>query len=295
MIDEERQSSWGILIALYVFCAGVGGGVFLFSLVMDLLGVYSPVARWGAIAGPILVITGALLLLFDLGSAGRAYRLFTSPSTLMSSWMARGAWILLAFIVFGLAYALPAFRPFAWLPWAQSAALRDVFGIVAGILSLLVIVYPGFLFGVLKSVPFWNNGILPLLFFFSGLETGIALLVLIGLSSGSFQTADLHLLATGDIIFIALLLVILGVYLETARHSSMAARSSLRLLKAAVFVFGVVIFGLLLPLALLSASYFLSDHSVIRFLAMTASILLLLGAFSLRYSVIRAGVQSGVL
>jgi len=116
MINPERQQNWGWPAAIYVFLAGTGGGVFLLSLILNGMGWYEPVARIGALIGPLLVWMGTLFLLMDLGSVAKVYRLFSSASPFRTSWMARGAWILTAFVICGLAYSLPLFRIVSMAP-----------------------------------------------------------------------------------------------------------------------------------------------------------------------------------
>lgn len=290
-MNEKRQSSWGWLVAIYVFLAGVGGGTFLCSYILDCLDRYGSVAKVGALTGPLLVLAGALFLLFDLGSATKAFRLFTAPSTLMSSWMSRGAWILTAFIILGLTYALPAFSLFEWLPLSGPSSLRQSIGALAALLSIGVVIYPGFLFGVLKSVPFWNTSALPLLFFVSGLETGIAVLVLIDITiSTPVVAAGLHVMGAVDTALIVLLAIVLGAYIEIVRHSGVTAGESVQLLKRPLFIYGVLILGLLLPLGLLVGSLSLFDPQSLPVVAGLADVLLLSGGLLLRYSVIEAGV-----
>jgi len=160
---------------------------------------------------------------------------------------------------------------------------------------VVVLVYPGFLLGVIRSIPFWNTSALPLLFFLSGLDTGIALLVVIGLFfPASFGVDGFHLLGTGDIVLIFLLLIVLGAYIEIARQSGDAAAASVRLLRTPVFIGGVVITGVILPLALLLYSFFVTHVITLRILAGIASVLLLAGGLFLRYSVVRSGVHIAV-
>lgn len=295
MVSAERQQSWGWIVAIYIFLAGVGGGAFLFSFILNVIGMYEPVARIGALVGPVLVLLGTFFLLVDLGSVARAYRLFTTPSTLLASWMIRGAWILAAFIIFGLAYSLPSFSLFERLPWNQTSSLGQGIGMVAALLSILVVIYPGFLLGVLESIPFWNTPILPPLFFLSGLDTGIAVLVLIALAVPASLGADgFHLLGAGDIVFIFLLLVMLGAYLEIVRQSGITARASISLLKTPLFIGGVILLGLLVPLGLLLYAIFVTDAFTLRITAGITAVLLLAGGLLLRYSVIRAGVRIAV-
>src|SRR5271157_629818 len=210
MSPIEKQKSWGWMIVLYIFLAGLGGGTFLFSFILLFTGKYERIARIGALIGPLVVLLASAMLLLDLGSPSRAYRLFTTPKTLMTSWMTRGAWILTGFIIFGLVYALPAFSVFNWLPWTQASGLGHGIGIMAAILSVIVPIYPGLLLGVIKSIPLWNTSALPPMFFLSGLDTGIASLVLISMFlQSAIDIGGFHLLGAIDIVLIALLLVAL--------------------------------------------------------------------------------------
>jgi formate-dependent nitrite reductase membrane component NrfD len=294
MNKAEGQKNWGWLIVLYVFLAGLGGGTFLFSFVLNFISKYTEVARLGALIGPVVVLLGTVLLLFDLGSAGRAYRLFTNPATLVSSWMIRGAWILTAFIIFGLAYALPAFEAFSWLPWTQNSGLGQALGLIGAFLGIIVPVYPGLLFGVIRSIPFWNTSALPPLFFLSGLDTGIALLGLLSLSFQGIGIEGLHQLGITGIILIILVLISLATYIEIVRQVGVAAAKSVRLLKSVTFILGVVVLGLLVPLILLFFSIGTYDLQAARILEGVTAILVLLGGLLLRYTVVTSGVRMTV-
>jgi formate-dependent nitrite reductase membrane component NrfD len=292
MNQAERQRSWGWMIILYIFLAGLGGGTFLFSFVLLFISKYEAVARIGALIGPLVVLLASGLLLFDLGSPSRAYRLFTTPKTLTSSWMSRGAWILTAFIILGLAYALPAFNLFSWLPWTQTSGWGHGIGIAAGLLSLIVPIYPGLLLGVIKSIPLWNTSALPPIFFFSGLDTGIAVIVLVSLFlPAAIDVAGFHLLGTIDIVLIILLMVALFAYIEIVRQAGTTAAASVRLLKTPLFIGGVVIAGMILPLVLLIISVSIPDITSIRILDGIAGVLILTGALLLRFSVVTSGLR----
>jgi len=291
----EGQKSWGWLVVIYVFLAGCGGGTFLFSYMLTLLGWYQPVARVGLLAGPVLVAVGSMLLIFDLGSPTRCYRLFTTPRTLTSSWMIRGSWILSAFMVLGLAYGLPSFSLFAWLPWSKASSVGQFFGGAAALLAVFVPIYPGLLLGVIKSVPLWNTPALPLLFFLSGLDTGVALLALISAAiPAAIGVEGFHLLAGADIALITLLFIALLVYIELTRQRGKTAAQSVHLLRRPLFIVGVIVCGMVVPLALLIASTLASNADLIVAVEAPAGILVLLGGLLLRYSVIASGVRLAV-
>ena len=56
--------------------------------------------------------------------------------------------------------------------------MAHVIGIVA---AFAVAAYTGFLLGVVKAYPLWNNAILPILFVVSALSAGLAATSLVGL------------------------------------------------------------------------------------------------------------------
>lgn len=285
----ERQTTFGWLVAADLFLAGTGAGVFLSSFMLDVLNKYEPLARVGAILGPILVLLGTSLLMAELGTKTKFYRLFSNPS----SWMTRGTWILTAFIIFSLAYSLPSFGLFAWLPWNKATALGGFIGIVAAIFAVLAATYTGFLLGVLKRIPFWNTPVLPLLFLFSGLQTGMAILLLISpffaATLGRELPGALRLFVIVEIALSLLQLLMLGAYLEVARHGNRSAAESVGLLKMPLFIAGVVVIGLLVPLGLLFYGAMATD--LLSTLAVIAGILLLAGGVLLRYSIVRVGVR----
>jgi formate-dependent nitrite reductase membrane component NrfD len=295
MNQAERQRSWGWPIIFYIFLAGLGGGTFLFSYILLFMGKYEPIARIGATVGPLVVLFASILLILDLGSPVRAYRLFTTPKTLMTSWMTRGAWILTAFIILGLAYALPAFSLFSWLPWNQASSWGQGIGIAAAVLSVIVPIYPGLLLGVIKSIPLWNTSALPPIFFLSGLDTGIAVLVMVSIFlPAAIDVAGFHLLGTIDIVLIILLLVALFAYIEIVRQSGITAAASIHLLKTPLFIGGVVIAGMILPLVLVIISVSIRDIQSIRILDGIAGFLILIGALLLRFSVVTSGIHRSV-
>ncbi|MCX8022557.1 MAG: polysulfide reductase NrfD [Syntrophorhabdaceae bacterium] len=287
----EGQKEWGWLIVLYVFLAGMGGGSFLFSFIMLFIDRYSEVARIGAFVGPLLVLIGSALLLIDLGSAKRAYLLFTTPSTVLSSWMVRGAWIITAFIILGTAYALPSFETFEGLPWNQKSGFGLGLGVVAAISGLTVAIYPGFLLGIIKSIPLWNTSALPPLFFLSGLDTGLAVIVLIALPFPSIGVEGLHLLGAIEAGLIVFMLVALSAYIEIVRKAGATAALSIRLLLNPFFIGFVLLGGLLMPLFVFIWGAYVKDPKVVSLLHGMASVLILAGGLALRWSVIRSGVR----
>jgi formate-dependent nitrite reductase membrane component NrfD len=286
---QERQTTFGWLVSADLFLSATGGGVFLISFILDLLNKYEPVARIGGILGPILVLIGASFLVAEIGSKAKLYKLFFNFN--LSSWMSRGTWILTIFIIFGLAYSLTAFTAFGWLPWSKATALGLGIGMVAALFAGLATSYTGFLFGVVKGIPFWNMPILPLLFFLSGLCTGIAIILAIASFYNTIGVTGFHQLGAAGTVLILLQLLALGGYLEIARHSGVTSAESVHLLKTPLFIGGVVMVGLLVPFCLLAYSLAVRNMLILSILGGVSSVLLLIGGLFQRYCIVRAGVS----
>lgn len=290
MLSLEKQTAFGWLVSVDSFLAGTGAGVFLGSFMLDMFDKYEPVSRVGAVLGPVMVLGGSLLLIADLGTKAKVYRLFSNSS----SWMSRGTWIMVIFIIFGLGYSLPSLNLFAWLPWSKTALLGNIIGVVAAVAAVLMLIYTGLVLAVIKRIPFWSTPSLPLLFLFSGLSTGIACLLLIApffqTSIGQEIVTLLRTLVIAEVILILVQLVVLATYLEIAKSGEVSVVESVRSLKTPLFISGVIALGLVVPLGLLFGIAVASDISVLSGLAWATGTLLLIGGILLRYSIIRAGV-----
>jgi|SRR5438094_10174860 len=112
---------WGILIVNYLFLGGLSAGIFFVSALATYLqqrdeAAYARIARYGAMMAPWPVAIGSLLLIFDLGSWYRFYKLFVHFR--WQSPMSIGSWLLVFFTL----VALVNF----WACCLRSAAVRSL-------------------------------------------------------------------------------------------------------------------------------------------------------------------------
>ncbi len=124
----------------------------------------------------------------------------------------------------------------------------------------------------------------------SGLNAGIAILQLLALGL-PVTVAGLHLLATAGVIIIVLLLVTLAAYVEVVRHSGRTGEASVRRLRSALFVLGVPVLGLGVPLVLSAVGLGLTDLTQIRALEAISAVLVLEGTLLLRHAVVTSGIR----
>jgi formate-dependent nitrite reductase membrane component NrfD len=275
----ERQKAFGWPIAIDIFLGGTGGAVFFISFLLEQAHRYASLAQIGAVIGPVLVMLGVVILFFDLSVKTRAYGLLSN----MSSWMARGTLFIILFTGCSLIYAVPGF----WLQdWKTIPAIR-IIGILAAIFSLLVGVYPGFMFSFIKRIPIWNRSALPVVFVSSSLCAGIAILLLISPFVTLEATNTMNFLTLLAIVLIAIQLYITIVFFMIVRQEGNKEAASASLLKKPLFIIGGIIIGLALSLVLFVYQGNTQGAPGI----ILAAILMLFCNLIFRYIILRSGLR----
>lgn len=284
MHHEVVHHVWGLPVALDLFFAGLGAGLFLVAAMADFFGGdrYRGVRRVGGVLAPWPVLLGVLLLVVDLGSPLRFWEFvlrhdFSLPilNYLPSSVMSTGTWLLVIFTIISLCYfVLSLIR---W-PFKGDEIIRRVIGVIGLPFGLLVTIYTGVLIAG-TAIPLWNTPMLPVVFVGSAILAGLALIVLVlglrplvGLVPTEESTMDTLVLAQTGLAILVLVLSL--VYLAVAPGAS----------SALWWVF-VVVLGLGVPLM-----YGVVKSKVKAPVVLPAvSFLALLGAFFLRYTILMSG------
>lgn len=280
-LGTRQQLEWRWLVILALFLTGSGAGLFFLSLIPG----YIP----GMSLGVVLVVAGAFFLFGDLSRKKAVFYLLARPQ---SSWMSRGVIGISAFAILGLFYILLLANNTGWTtlgaPWTGGSAGMIVFGIIVAIAALFVGAYPGFLIGNMRPVSFWNGAYLPSLFLTSALLGGFGLLYLLPLNWQGLSW--LHYLPEAGIgLIIFELLLLLGlVWLPqagtTGESVGLLTRGPLRV----QFYGGLLTLGLIVPLIIAGI---VSIVTGMAYLMVIEGFLHLFGVFTLRYLILRAGVQ----
>jgi len=275
MINYTRQTEWidrrGIFLWIAFYAGGLGGGLYLVSLFFNSL--WGMFISWLIIA----VIKGGAHLIY-LGKPLRFWRIITRPST---SWLARGIIFVFTFIIFTAVQL-------AFSYWLPGGAAEIAFKVLAGIAALAVMVYTGFVLNTVKSVPFWNSTLLPLLFVLCGVLGGFGLSVIIALNGGNIALSAAETGSRWLLIINALLIVI---YLWTAANREATGKKSvmeqMRGSLAPVFWMGIVLLGIIIPLTIAFTS--LITGEIPPAFLITGVICEVIGGLALRYCVLKAG------
>jgi len=281
MVKYQQQKDWidgrGNFIAFAFFLGGISGGLYLAAAYFDnLLGMF---IAW------LLAACMGVSYMIHLSHPMRFWRMFMKPKT---SWIARGFIFIMLFIGFTTIQLILS----QWVPQATGAitALK----VVAGFFAFAQSIYTGFAVSYVSAIKVWNSAIVPVLFVTCGVSGGLAILLAIMIGQDSSQIVALENIIRVVLIAFA---VIVGVYLWNATYSSTAAKDAvIRLIGGALaplFWIGVFLFGIVIPVAVSVATYWVHDAS--SGLLITAVVSEIIGGLALRFAVLKAGVYTPLL
>ncbi|KUO64074.1 MAG: oxidoreductase [Gracilibacter sp. BRH_c7a] len=251
---------WHWLIVIYLFLGGLGAGAYLTSFAAEKgwLGKDSSLSRAGYFIAAPVVAFGTVLLVFDLGQGLHKPWLLIRLLSNFSSVMTWGVYILSAFIMVGLLKGYFAFIKKSapkLLSWAGA------------ILALATGAYTGLLLSVVEAVPFWNSGLMPVLFVTSALSTGLSVTSLLApwLEKGNFKEGregEAHIYLIGaELIIVAIFFGMMnsGVYGAVGQESAELLISGVYALIFWGYFIGL---GLLFPLVVFMIPYLRSKQAV---------------------------------
>lgn len=301
---------WHGPIALYLFLLGLSAGATMVGLALKRWIITGPAWKNGfiravALIAPVGILISLGILIMHLTKPMDFWKLMFNYN--LSSVMSVGVIMFQIYTTILFVWLAMVFQP-ALEPLMGNGKLRTWFNILLNLLnkyetaielSLALLAaalgaYTGFLLSALKTYPMLNNPWLPLLFFFSGLSSGAAGTMLLGVTA--FRES-VHSLAAQwvhnmekPIIFAELLVlgIFFGWLISAGGRAEVAALAAVGSgFWALVFWVGVVAIGLIAPLAMHTLTPANLQHRVSFVIVLTASSLL--GVVSLRYFMLYAG------
>ena len=277
---------WGPLIAWYLFLAGASAGAFLTAAFVEAKYPDSNKMRIaGRIIAPVFLGLGLLMLMIDaeagLHNPLRFFWLISNPGSVMTL----GVYFICVFMPVALVSALLEVlkKPVPkWLTWV---------GIV---FAFAVAAYTGFLLGVVKAFPLWNNAVLPILFVVSALSAGLAATSLVGLLVDRERFEQMWLIKKSHVILSAIEMVVLATMLVIVSAGSVEGAASVYSLVAGqyapAFWGGIVLLGLVAPFIIEGYPVFITKRVETSMTSMVVSVIgeagVLVGGFMLRLLVV---------
>jgi formate-dependent nitrite reductase membrane component NrfD len=302
MVKPMAQTEWikgkGLLVWLAEVFSALGTGLYLVSLFFGIKEEFALTAFWAGIFGWLMIAVFKLPLhLAYLGKPFRFYRSFPPFSAAWkTSWFARG----IVFTMMFLGFALVQLVMQGLIAYDVSTgggvwAANYILMVLSGVFCVMTAIYCGFAMSYCKSVPFWNTGLLPIVFLFMGVADGLALIMAVGLVTGE---EVIHTAESATRIMLILNSLLIVAYLVNANYQSETAELSVRELVrghvAWVFWLGIVLLGIIVPFAISVGSYFTGEEATTGLLVF-AIICHTIGAFSLKYGVLKVGIYRPLL
>ena len=175
--DVAHARPWGWKVSGYLWTKSIAAGVFLVAALAPWLALADDsMATLGLpLAGLLFLGLTTLLLVGDLKRPERFLSILWRPN--WTSWLARGAFVLVGFGGLGTAWLLAAWAApgsawLDWLRWPLVAAAAAGAG------------YSGFLFAQAKGRDFWQSPLLPLHFVVQAAVAGLAIASLLAAIAG---------------------------------------------------------------------------------------------------------------
>jgi Ni/Fe-hydrogenase subunit HybB-like protein len=318
---------WSLMIVMYPFVTGLVAGAFLVSSFYHVFGreEFRPLGRFALAAAFCFLAVATVPLLNHLGHPERGINIMITPN--FSSAMAGfGILYVTYFIILLLEiwfvfrvdivrsaaeatgfkrrfYATLALGVYDISPSAQEID-RNVIRVLAAIgipMACLLHGYVGFLFGALKSNPWWSTPLMPVIFLFSAMVSGIAMLIILyqiamKLKGALIERATISAMARWLWLFMIMsltleLLEIMTLGYEKAEEWEVISHLLTHQLSISFISVQMVLGGLipfiLLMLVVLMDRYM--DDRIRNTLTMVSSLLLLLQVFSMRWNVVIGG------
>ncbi len=326
MYPNEVELQWGILIVLYPYITGLVAGAFILASLERVFNVKAvkPTYRLALLTALAFLLVAPLPLQLHLGHPERSLEMYLTPHT--SSAMAMFGFVYLWYLMVVLLLEI-------WLDYREdivllsrsrtgvmrwvyraltlgsqniSPAARRIddrvgwFITVIGIPSAFLLHgYVGFIFGSVKANPWWSTPLMPIVFLFSAMVSGIAAVLLLYAVIWRLKGLRVEISCLDTIAKYLLYVFLVDFSLEMLDlvHRIYEADESFRSLDFMVHtrLYGsqVVLqiwLGTILPICLLALTQVVRLREPIRKgIYITASALTLIGIFAMRWNVVIGG------
>ena len=323
---NEVEIHWSILVVVYPYLTGLVAGAFILASLVKVFNVkeVQSVYRLAMLTALAFLLIAPLPLLIHLGHPERSYEIFLSPNftSAMAMFGFVYAWylmmVLLLEIWFTYRKELVVWSqekpvPLRWIYRVLALFSRDtspasvafdkkmvkaitIIGIPS---AFLLHGYVGFIFGSIKVNPWWSSVLMPIVFLFSAIVSGIALVIMLYMVITLYRgrTIDMPCLDTmASYLFYAVIVDFSLEFLDFI-HRLYESEESIKILSYLVmnklFISLVVIqvfLGMLVPLGIMVGTrLFRLGAELRKLLYFVAVILIQIGIFATRWNVVIGG------
>ncbi len=326
MYPNEVELQWSVLIVLYPFLTGLVAGAFILASLERVFRVQAvkPTYRLALLTALAFLLVAPLPLQLHLGHPERSYEMYLTPhrTSAMAMFGFVYLWYLLAVLVFEiwldyrrdivlLAQSTVGWRRLLYRVMTLgssniSARALEVDERMGWLITLIGIPsafllhgYVGFIFGSIKANPWWSTPLMPVVFLFSAMVSGIALVMLLYmlLTWLRKQTIDMHCVDTVARYLLYTFIIDFSLEMLDLIHRVYEADESFRSLDFMVHtklytsqIVVQIMLGTVTPIVLLAVTQVLHLGEGLRKNIYTiAGLLTLVGIFAMRWNVVIGG------
>jgi Ni/Fe-hydrogenase subunit HybB-like protein len=326
MYPNEIGLHWSVLIVLYPFITGLVAGAFILASLERVFRVEAvkPTYRLALLTALSFLLVAPLPLQLHLGHPERSPEMYFTPhsTSAMAMFGYVYLWYLMAVLVFeiwldyrreivltaqsarGLKRLLYRAMTLGSMNISERALHIDervgwVVTLVGIPSAFMLHGYVGFIFGSIKANPWWSSPLMPVVFIFSAMVSGIACVMLLYMATTKMRGRKIDMACVDTIAMYMFYTFIIDFSLEMLDlvHRIYEADESFRSLDFMVHsklyfshIVVQIICGTLAPLILLAITqvWKLSEASRKRIYG-TAGLLTLMGIFAMRWNVVIGG------
>ena len=326
MYPNEVELQWSVLIVLYPFITGLVAGAFILASLERVFNVQAvrPTYRLALLTALAFLVVAPLPLQLHLGRPERSLEMMMTPNP--TSAMAMFGFVYLWYLMVVLIVEIWLdYRRDLVLAWRSSTgvkrlmygvltlgsdnispnalALDDKIGRIVTIIGIpsafLLHGYVGFIFGSVKANPWWSTPLMPIVFLFSAIVSGVAMVMLLYIALTALRRKPIDMICVDTIARYLLYAFLIDFSLESLHliHRIYEADESFKTLdfmvQTKLFMSQIVlqiVVGTLVPIALLAVTHVVRLSARARlWIYIAAGVLTLVGIFAMRWNVVIGG------
>ena len=323
---NEIEIHWSILIVVYPYITGLVAGAFILASLVKVFNVkeLQPTYRLALLTALAFLLIAPLPLQLHLGQPTRSYEMFLTPN--LASAMAMFGFVYLWYLMLVLLLEIWFEYRRDMVVWSrEETGLRKWLHKVLSLFStdisekavafdqktvkIITIIgipsafllhgYVGFIFGSIKANPWWSSVMMPIVFLFSAIVSGIAIVMLLYMIIIPLRGAKIDMQCLDRIASFLFYAVIVDFSIEVLDfiHRLYESEESIKILAQLVntklfmsLVVLQVLLGMLLPLGIMIViKIFRLQEELRKLLYFVSAVLIQLGIFSTRWNVVIGG------
>jgi len=326
MYPNEITLYWSVLIVLYPYITGLVAGAFILASLERVFRVEAvkPTYRLALLTALAFLLVAPLPLVLHLGHPLRSPEMYFTPhsTSAMAMFGYVYMWYLMAVLVFEI--WLDYRREIVLLSQSSTGLLRLIYKVmtlgstnisprslaiderVGWIVTLIGIPsafllhgYVGFIFGSIKANPWWSSPLMPVVFLFSAMVSGIAgvMLLYMGITKLRKEKIDMHCVDTIAMYMFYIYIIDFSLEMLDLVHRIYEANESFNSLNFMVHTklyFSQIVLqiclGTIMPLVLLFLTQVVKLPEIARkYMYVISGCLALIGVLAMRWNVVIGG------